>query len=32
MNMNIGDFVKGKENNGYGITNEDMTRGVGTCE
>lgn len=30
--MNIGDFVKGKENNGYGITNEDMTRGVGTCE
>jgi len=26
--MQIGDFVKGKPSNGYGITNEDMTRGV----
>jgi S1-C subfamily serine protease len=28
--MNIGDFVKGKPNNGYVITNEHMTRGVVT--
>lgn len=28
--MEIGDFVKGKPNNGYGFTNEDMTRGVVT--
>ena len=26
--MQIGDFVKGKPNNGYGITNEDMTKGI----
>ena len=26
--MEIGDFVKGKAGNGYGITNEGMTRGV----
>jgi len=28
--MQIGDFIKGKPNNGYGITTEDMTRGVVT--
>ena len=28
MSINIGDFVKGKEGNGYGVTNEKMTKGV----
>ena len=28
MAINIGDFVKGKEGNGYDITNEKMTKGV----
>ena len=28
MSINIGDFVKGKEGNGYSITNEKMTKGV----
>ncbi len=30
MNISVGDFVKGLPNNGYGITNENMTRGVVT--
>ena len=30
MNISIGDFVKGLPDNGYGITNEDMTKGVVT--
>jgi hypothetical protein len=29
--MEIGDFVKGKPDNGYGITNEHMTRGIVTA-
>jgi hypothetical protein len=28
MSINIGDFVKGKQGNGYGVTNEKMTKGV----
>ena len=28
MNISVGDFVKGLPNNGYGITNEKMTKGV----
>ena len=28
MAINIGDFVKGKDGNGYGVTNEKMTKGV----
>lgn len=28
MSINIGDFVKGKKGNGYGVTNEKMTKGV----
>ena len=28
MSINIGDFVKGKDGNGYGVTNEKMTKGV----
>ena len=28
MSINIGDFVKGKKGNSYGITNEKMTKGV----
>ncbi len=30
MNISVGDFVKGLPGNGYGITNEKMTRGVVT--
>ena len=30
MNISTGDFVKGLPNNGYGITNEHMTKGVVT--
>ena len=30
MNISIGDFVKGLPDNGYSITNEDMTKGVVT--
>ena len=29
--MQVGDFVKGKPNNGYNVTNERMTRGVVTA-
>ena len=28
MSINIGDFVKGKEGNGYSVTNEKMIKGV----
>ena len=28
MSINIGNFVKGKQGNGYGVTNEKMTKGV----
>ena len=28
MSINIGDFVKGKKGNSYGVTNEKMTKGV----
>ena len=30
MNISVGDFVKGLPNNGYGVTNENMARGVVT--